>query len=331
MALETMALYRQLLEDEKAAEEANAAASASAAPKDVDTDKDKDKDKDESASDVPKPAPEEGGEDEEPAPVREEGEDSGELPNADKAAPADKGAPAAKEEAAPAAESAQLSDEELAALQEETDRVADEIYGDGPSDDDDDDLLLGKVVMNAKERPVKKKEKKQDNVIETNKIKEVPLSETLRQAIDNSGLAVNYTEIFEFIKAVDPSAVRLLDAKYNPIDVSDYCDKFIQFMSTLSNAGSQRQLSIIISEIVSYIKKNANETFTAIDIITYCNKLHDTVKDENVFALKGVGYTRMKIMVENAFIIEYLSSYGISEDLRIGNGVDDATRHWNYS
>jgi hypothetical protein len=325
MALETMALYRQLLEDEKAAEEANAAASASAAPKDVDTDKDKDKDKDESASDVPKPAPEEGGEDEEPAPVREEGEDSGELPNADKAAPADKGAPAAKEEAAPAAESAQLSDEELAALQEETDRVADEIYGDGPSDDDDDDLLLGKVVMNAKERPVKKKEKKQDNVIETNKIKEVPLSETLRQAIDNSGLAVNYTEIFEFIKAVDPSAVRLLDAKYNPIDVSDYCDKFIQFMSTLSNAGSQRQLSIIISEIVSYIKKNANETFTAIDIITYCNKLHDTVKDENVFALKGVGYTRMKIMVENAFIIEYLSSYGISEDLRIGNGVDDAT------
>ena len=46
MALETMALYRQLLEDEKAAEEANAAASASVAPKDVDTDKDKDKYKD---------------------------------------------------------------------------------------------------------------------------------------------------------------------------------------------------------------------------------------------------------------------------------------------
>ena len=46
MTLETMALYRQLLEDEKAAEEANAAASASVAPKDVDTDKDKDKDKD---------------------------------------------------------------------------------------------------------------------------------------------------------------------------------------------------------------------------------------------------------------------------------------------
>ena len=41
-------------------------------------------------------------------------------------------------------------------------------------------------MINAKERPVKKKEKKPDNVIETNKIKEVPLSETLRQAIDNS-------------------------------------------------------------------------------------------------------------------------------------------------
>lgn len=327
MALETMALYRQLLEDEKAEEEAKAAASASVAPKDVDKDKDKDKDKDESASDVPNPASEEGGKDEEPAPVSEE-EDSGELPNADKAASADKGAPAEKAEGAPAAESAQLSDEELAALQEESDRVADEIYGAGSSgddDDDDDDLLLGKVVINAKERPAKKKEKKQDNVIETNKIKEVPLSETLRQAIDKSGLAVNYTEVFEFIRAVDPSAVRLLDAKYNPIDVSDYCDKFIQFMATLSDAGSQRQLSVIISEIVSYIKKNANATFTAIDIITYCNKIHDTVEDKNVFALKGVGYTRMKIMVENAFIIEYLSSYGISEDLRIGNGVDDAT------
>lgn len=319
MALENMALYRQLLEDEKAEDEAKAAASASAAPKDVD------KDKNESSSDVPKPAPEEGVGDEDPAPVSEE-EDSGELPNAEKDAPADKeeGNPADKKEGAPA-ESAQLSDEELAALQEESDRVADEIYGAGQSDDDDDDLLLGKVVMNAKERPGKKKEKKQDSVIETNKIKEVPLSETLRQAIDNSGLEVNYTEIFEFIKAVDPSAVRLLDAKYNPIDVSDYCDKFIQFMSTLSDAGSQRQLSVIISEILSYLKKNAHETFTAIDIITYCNKIHDTVKDKNVFALKGVGYTKMKIMVENAFIIEYLSSYGISEDLRIGNGVDDAT------
>ncbi|MBR6892160.1 MAG: hypothetical protein IKN15_02705 [Bacteroidaceae bacterium] len=313
-----MALYRQLLEDEKAEDEAKAAASASVAPKDVDTDKDKDKDKDESASDVPNPASEEGGEDEEPAPVSEK-EDSGELPNAEKAVPAEKA------EGTPAAKSAQLSDEELAALQEESDRVADEIYGDGSSDDDDDDLLLGKVVINAKERPVKKKEKKPDNVIETNKIKEVPLSETLRQAIDNSGLEVNYTDIFEFIKAVDPSAVRLLEAKYNPIDVSDYCDKFIQFMATLSDAGSQRQLSVIISEIVSYLKKNANETFTAIDIITYCNKIHDTVEDKNVFALKGVGYTRMKIMVENAFIIEYLSSYGIAEDLRIGNGVDDAT------
>lgn len=151
---------------------------------------------------------------------------------------------------------------------------------------------------------------------------DMPLAEILNQSAQKVGL--KYAEVLGFIKNVDISAVKSLATKYNPIDCSDDCDTFAQFLSTVMQAASQRPLSIILAEIIAYLKKNANKTFSAIDIINYCNEIYNQVSNGNVFVLRGFGYTKMRIMVENAFIIEYLTSAGISGDLKVGNGVDDS-------
>ena len=161
-----------------------------------------------------------------------------------------------------------------------------------------------------------------DNPVRT-RVEQKPLDEILRGAVQESGLDLEYSEVLWFIKAVEPSAIRSLSStKGNPADYRDECDEFAKFLSSVKESNGQRTLSIIISEIVSYIQDNTDETFSAIDLITYCDELYNQYAGGQLKVPNGIGYTKIKVMVDNAFIIDYLNSNGISGDFKIGNNVD---------
>lgn len=155
------------------------------------------------------------------------------------------------------------------------------------------------------------------------RVEQQPLDEILRLAVQESGLDLEYSEVLWFIKTVDPSAIRSLSStKGNPADYRDECDEFVTFLSSVKEVKGQRALSIIISEIVSYIRDNTDETFSAIDIITYCDELYNQYAGGQLKVPNSIGYTKIKVMVDNAFIIDYLNSAGISGGFKIGNDVD---------
>ena len=155
------------------------------------------------------------------------------------------------------------------------------------------------------------------------RVEQKTLDEILRQAAKESGLDLEYSEVLWFIKTVAPSAIRSLSStKGNPADYRDECDDFVKFLSSVKESNGQRAFSIIISEIVSYIHDNTDETFSAIDIITYCDEIYNQYAGVQLTVPNSIGYTKIKVMVDNAFIIDYLNSTGISGDLKIGNDVD---------
>lgn len=151
---------------------------------------------------------------------------------------------------------------------------------------------------------------------------DIPLAKILTQSMKDSG--VKPSEVVEFLNAVDPAAMKTIQKKYDSTLCSEACDSFIQFVKAIVVAGSQRALAIIVSEIISYIKRNTDKTFEAIDIIFYCKELYDKSSDGGVFVIQGFGYTKARVMVENGFIIQYLGSTGQSGELKVGNSVDDS-------
>ena len=161
------------------------------------------------------------------------------------------------------------------------------------------------------------------NTHASTRVEQKTLDEILRQAAKESGLDLEYSEVLWFIKTVAPSAIRSLSStKGNPADYRDECDNFVKFLSSVKESNGQRAFSIIISEIVSYIHDNTDETFSAIDIITYCDEIYNQYAGVQLTVPNSIGYTKIKVMVDNAFIIDYLNSTGISGDLKIGNDVD---------
>lgn len=161
------------------------------------------------------------------------------------------------------------------------------------------------------------------NTHASTRVEQKTLDEILRQAAKESGLDLEYSEVLWFIKTVAPSAIRSLSStKGNPADYRDECDDFVKFLSSVKESNGQRAFSIIISEIVSYIHDNTDETFSAIDIITYCDEIYNQYAGGQLTVPNSIGYTKIKVMVDNAFIIDYLNSTGISGDLKIGNDVD---------
>lgn len=161
------------------------------------------------------------------------------------------------------------------------------------------------------------------NTHASTRVEQKTLDEILRQAAKESGLDLEYSEVLWFIKTVAPSAIRSLSStKGNPADYRDECDDFVKFLSSVKESNGQRAFSIIISEIVSYIHDNTDETFSAIDIITYCDEIYNQYAGVQLTVPNSIGYTKIKVMVDNAFIIDYLNSTGISGDLKIGNDVD---------
>ena len=153
----------------------------------------------------------------------------------------------------------------------------------------------------------------------------ISLAEILQKAVQKSGLDLEYSEVLLFIKSIEPYLVNSLNTtKGMADDYSDECGKFINFLSLVKNVNGQRTFSIIISEIVSYINDNTDETVTTMDFIKYCGELYVRYKDGTLTVPNGIGYTKMKVMVNNAFIIEYLNSAGISNDFKVGNGIDDS-------
>lgn len=153
----------------------------------------------------------------------------------------------------------------------------------------------------------------------------ISLAEILQKAVQKSGLDLEYSEVLLFIKSIEPYLVNSLNTtKGRADDYSDECEKFINFLSLVKNVNGQRTFSIIISEIVSYINDNTDETVTTMDFIKYCGELYARYKDGTLTVPNGIGYTKMKVMVNNAFIIEYLNSAGISNDFKVGNGIDDS-------
>lgn len=161
------------------------------------------------------------------------------------------------------------------------------------------------------------------NTHASTRVEQKTLDEILRQAAKESGLDLEYSEVLWFIKTVAPSAIRSLSStKGTPADYRDECDDFVKFLSSVKESNRQRAFSIIISEIVSYIHDNTDETFSAIDIITYCDEIYNQYAGGQLTVSNSIGYTKIKVMVDNAFIIDYLNSTGISGDLKIGNDVD---------
>ena len=161
------------------------------------------------------------------------------------------------------------------------------------------------------------------NTHASTRVEQKTLDEILRQAAKESGLDLEYSEVLWFIKTVAPSAIRSLSStKGTPADYRDECDDFVKFLSSVKESNGQRAFSIIISEIVSYIHDNTDETFSAIDIITYCDEIYNQYAGGQLTVPNSIGYTKIKVMVDNAFIIDYLNSTGISGDLKIGNDVD---------
>lgn len=161
------------------------------------------------------------------------------------------------------------------------------------------------------------------NTHASTRVEQKTLDEILRQAAKESGLDLEYSEVLWFIKTVAPSAIRSLSStKGNPADYRDECDDFVKFLSSAKESNGQRAFSIIISEIVSYIHDNTDETLSAIDLITYCDEIYNQYAGGQLTVPNNIGYTKIKVMVDNAFIIDYLNSNGISGDLKIGNDVD---------
>lgn len=151
-------------------------------------------------------------------------------------------------------------------------------------------------------------------------VKPIPLVEILRKAAQDE--SVNYTNVAQFITMLEPSVVKSLSSKYYEDDCLDDCKSFVTFLSELLNLNSYREVSIILSEVVAYIKKNAGVTLSAMNIIMYCNELNKNITDRKVLDISGIGYTKIRIMVENAFIINYLKTAGVSLNLAVGNNVD---------
>ena len=151
-------------------------------------------------------------------------------------------------------------------------------------------------------------------------VKPIPLVEILRKAAQDE--SVNYTNVAQFITMLEPSVVKSLSSKYYEDDCLEDCKSFVTFLSELLNLNSYREVSIILSEVVAYIKKNAGVTLSAMNIIMYCNELNKNITDRKVLDISGIGYTKIRIMVENAFIINYLKTAGVSLNLAVGNNVD---------
>lgn len=151
-------------------------------------------------------------------------------------------------------------------------------------------------------------------------VKPIPLVEILRKAAQDK--SANYTNVAQFITMLEPSVVKSLSSKYYEDDCIEDCKSFVTFLSELLNLNSYREVSIILSEVVAYIKKNAGVTLTAMNIIMYCNELNKNITDRKVLDISGIGYTKIRIMVENAFIINYLKTAGVSLNLAVGNNVD---------
>ena len=151
----------------------------------------------------------------------------------------------------------------------------------------------------------------------------LPLNDILNKAAQDNN--VDYAGVLHFLTEVDPAVTKTLSTKYDSRAYMNDCVNFVKFMSTVLGQECQRPLCAIVSEVVSYIKKNANAAVTASDIINYCNELAAYDSGNNyIMLLDGVGYTKMRVMVENAFIISYLTTMGVSDDLKVANNVDES-------
>ena len=151
----------------------------------------------------------------------------------------------------------------------------------------------------------------------------LPLNDILNKAAQDNN--VDYAGVLHFLTEVDPTVTKTLSTKYDSRAYMNDCVNFVKFMSTVLGQECQRPLCAIVSEVVSYIKKNASAAITASDIINYCNELAAYDSSNNyIMMLDGVGYTKMRVMVENAFIISYLTTMGVSDDLKVANNVDDS-------
>lgn len=151
----------------------------------------------------------------------------------------------------------------------------------------------------------------------------LPLNDILNKAAQDNN--VDYAGVLHFLTEVDPTVTKTLSTKYDSRAYMNDCVNFVKFMSTVLGQECQRPLCAIVSEVVSYIKKNASAAITASDIINYCNELAAYDSSNNyIMMLDGVGYTKMKVMVENAFIISYLTTMGVSDGLKVANNVDES-------
>lgn len=151
----------------------------------------------------------------------------------------------------------------------------------------------------------------------------LPLNDILNKAAQDNN--VDYAGVLHFLTEVDPTVTKTLSTKYDSRAYMNDCVNFVKFMSTVLGQECQRPLCAIVSEVVSYIKKNASAVITASDIINYCNELAAYDSSNNyIMLLDGVGYTKMRVMVENAFIISYLTTMGVSDDLKVANNVDES-------
>ena len=151
----------------------------------------------------------------------------------------------------------------------------------------------------------------------------LPLNDILNKAAQDNN--VDYAGVLHFLTEVDPTVTKTLSTKYDSRAYMNDCVNFVKFMSTVLGQECQRPLCAIVSEVVSYIKRNASAVITASDIINYCNELAAYDSNNNyIMLLDGVGYTKMRVMVENAFIISYLTTMGVSDDLKVANNVDES-------
>lgn len=163
------------------------------------------------------------------------------------------------------------------------------------------------------------------NGINPSNAPKVELGDILNHALKESGLDLEYSEVLGFIKAIDPSILKgLSSTKGKATEYRNDCDNFIKFLALAKDVNGQRTLNIIISEIVSYINENTDESFGVLDLITLCGELYNRYSDEQLTVPNGIGYSKIRIMVENAFIIEYLRGVGTLPDLKVGNNVDES-------
>ena len=163
------------------------------------------------------------------------------------------------------------------------------------------------------------------SVVTPSNAPKVELGDILTQALKESGLDLEYSDVLGFIKAIDPSILKgLSSTKGKATDYRNDCDNFIKFLALAKDVNGQRTLNIIISEIVSYINENTDESFGVLDLIAFCGELYNRYSAEQLTVPNGIGYSKIRIMVENAFIIEYLRGVGTLPDLKVGNNVDES-------